>query len=220
MPPCGGKVFQQIYQLCTSYRGLVWLMLAADLLIALAYIAIPVTMAVVLSHRRDDIPYPWLWTLFVAFIIACGMPHLVHAWSLFTGIEYLAAHVVIGLVTAMASVGTAIAFAFVLPQIKNLPSPRQQLAILEKEVAYRTKEKDRLIREINHRKGNQLQILSSLLRLERKAADNDKTSAMLDRMTAEVERMSERHRALSTVDHLGPDHLFDNAIPATQQDGV
>jgi hypothetical protein len=132
MPPCGGKVFQQIYQLCTSYRGLVWLMLAADLLIALAYIAIPVTMAVVLSHRRDDIPYPWLWTLFVAFIIACGMPHLVHAWSLFTGIEYLAAHVVIGLVTAMASVGTAIAFAFVLPQIKNLPSPRQQRAILEK----------------------------------------------------------------------------------------
>jgi hypothetical protein len=216
----GGVVFQQLYQFCTSYGGLVWLMLASDLWIALAYFAIPVIMAVVLRHRRDDIPCPWLWTLFVTFIIACGMTHLAHAWSFLTGIEYLAAPVVLGLVTATASVGTAIAFAFVLPQIKHLPSPRQQRAVLEKEVAYRTKEKDRLIREINHRTGNQLQILGSLLRLERKAADNDKTLASLDRLADEVERMSERHRALSTVDHLEPDHLFENVVPATQHSGL
>jgi Histidine kinase len=210
-------VFQQIYQFCTSYGGLVWLMLGADLSIALAYFAIPVTMVVVLRHRKDDIPYPWLWTLFVTFIIACGLTHVVHVWSAFTGVEYLGAQVTIGLITATASVGTAIAFAFVLPQMKNLPSPKQQRALLEQEVAYRTKEKDRLIREINHRTGNQLQIISSLLRLERKAADNDKTLAMLDRMAAEVERMNERHRAHSTVDYLGPDHLFDEFIPAAQQ---
>ncbi len=195
-----------------SYGGWVWLILVSDLSIASAYFAIPVTMVVVLRNRKDDIPYPWLWILFVAFIVACGMTHLGHVWSAFTGIEYLGAQVVIELVTAAASVGTAIAFAFVLPQIKNLPSPKQQRVLLEQMVAARTAEKDRLIREINHRVGNQLQIMGSLLRIEKLGADNDMTRATLDRIAGEVERMTERHRAHSTVDYLSPD-VFDDPAP-------
>ena len=101
----GACLFQQIYQFCTSYGGLIWLALASDLSVALAYFALPVTMAVVLRQRKDDIPYPWLWTLFVIFIVACGLTHIVHVWSAFTGAEYLGAQVIIGLVTAAASVG-------------------------------------------------------------------------------------------------------------------
>jgi hypothetical protein len=59
---------------CTSTGGLIWLLIASDLSIALAYFAIPVVMAVVLRERREDIPYPWLWTLFVTFIVAAGSP--------------------------------------------------------------------------------------------------------------------------------------------------
>src|SRR5436190_19049436 len=124
-------VLQEIINFCTSYSGLLWLALASDLAIAVAYFAIPITMAVVLRHRKDDIPYPWLWTLFVTFIIACGLTHVVHLWSAFTGVEYLGTQVIIGLITATASVGTAIAFALVLPQMKSLPSPKQQRALLE-----------------------------------------------------------------------------------------
>ena len=207
-------MFQQIYQFFTSYAGLIWLALASDLSIALAYFAIPVTMALVLSQRKEDIPYPWLWTLFVTFIVACGLTHVVHVWSAFTGVEYLGAQVIIGLITAAASVGTAIAFAFILPQIKNLPSPRQQRALLEEMVATRTAEKDRLIREINHRVGNQLQVMSSLVRIEKQRADNDNTLTALDRIAAELEQMNERHRAYSTVDYLGPG-VADDPSPAT-----
>jgi hypothetical protein len=89
------------------------------MLIALAYFAIPVTMAIVLRNRRDDIPYPWLWMLFVIFIVACGMTHLVHIWSVVMGGEYLGLQATIAAITALASVGTAIAFAFVLPQIST-----------------------------------------------------------------------------------------------------
>jgi hypothetical protein len=215
----GGVVFQQLYQFCTSYGGLVWLSLATDLSIALAYFAIPITMAVVLSHRKDDIPYPWLWTLFVTFIVACGLTHVVHLWSAFTGAEYLGTQVMIGLITAAASVGTAIAFAFILPQIKNLPSPRKQRALLERMVVARTAEKDRLIREINHRVGNQLQIISSLVRIERQRAGSEETAAMLNRIAAELEHMNERHHVYSTVDYLGPDVADDTfptaSLPAT-----
>jgi histidine kinase len=208
-------VLQQIYQFCTSYGGLVWLALASDLSIAIAYFAIPVTMAIVLSQRKDDIPYPWLWTLFVIFIVACGLTHVVHVWSAFTGAEYLGAQVITGLITAAASVGTAIAFALVLPQIKNLSSPRQQRALLEQMVAARTGEKDRLILEINHRVGNQLQIMSSLVRIERRRTDNNETLAALNRIAAELERMNERHRSHSTVDYLGRD-VVDDPGPATE----
>lgn len=207
-------MFQQIYQFCTSYGGLIWLALASDLSIALAYFAIPITMALVVSQRKDDIPYPWLWTLFVTFIVACGLTHVVHVLSAFTGAEYLGAQVIIGLVTAAASVGTAIAFAFILPQIKNLPSPRQQRAQLEQIVVIRTAEKDRLIREINHRIGNQLQIMSSLVRIEKQRADNDDTLAALDRIAAELERMNERHRTYSAGDYLGS-HVSDDASSKT-----
>ncbi len=58
-----GLGVQETYQFCTSYGGLIWLALASDLSVALAYFALPVTMAVVLRQRKDDIPYPWLWTL-------------------------------------------------------------------------------------------------------------------------------------------------------------
>jgi hypothetical protein len=71
-------------------------------------------MAIVLSQRKD-FPYPWLWTLFLIFIVACGLTHVVHVWSAYTGAEYLGAQVITGLITAAASVGTAIAFAVVLP---------------------------------------------------------------------------------------------------------
>ena len=197
-------MLQQLYQFCTSYGGLVWLALASDLSIAIAYFAIPVTMAVVLTHRKDDIPYPWLWTLFVTFIVACGLTHVVHVCSALTGAEYLGTQVFIGLITAAASVGTAIAFAFILPQIKDLPSPRQQRALLEQMVAARTAEKDPLIREINHRVGNQLQIMSSLVRIESQRTRSKETLATLARIAAELEGMNERHRAHSTVDYLGP----------------
>jgi hypothetical protein len=202
-------VLQQIYQFCTSYGGLVWLSIASDFAIALAYFALPVTMAVVLSHRKDDIPYPWLWTLFVTFIVACGLTHVVHIWSAYTGVEYLGAQVIIGVITAAASVGTAIAFAFILPQIKNLPSPRQQRALLEQMVSARTTEKDRLIREINHRVGNQLQIMNSLVRIELQRTEKDETIAALTRIAAELQSMNDRHHANSSTDYLGPEVVND-----------
>ena len=74
-------MLEPLIQLCTSAAGLFWLVLGSDVSIAIAYFAIPVTMAVVLRQRRDDIPYPWLWTLFVMFIVACGLTHSAHAFS-------------------------------------------------------------------------------------------------------------------------------------------
>ena len=195
-------MLEPLIQFCTSATGLYWLVLASDVSIAVAYFAIPVTMAVVLRHRRDDIPYSWLWTLFVMFIVACGLTHSVHAFSAMTGGEYLWMHAAIGLFCALTSVGTAIAFAFILPQIKLLPSPAQQRAALAKVVSQRTSEKDQLIREINHRVGNQLQIVSSLVSIESRRTENGEALDILGRLKSELDKMAHEHRERSKVDYL------------------
>lgn len=198
-------MLQQILQWCTSDTTLMWTVVVSDLAIAFAYFAIPLTMAIVLRHRSDDIPYPWLWVLFVAFIVACGLTHVAHIWSAFTGVQSLWLHAILGMITALASVGTALAFATILPQIKNLPSPRSQRAMLERAVAERTAEKDKLIREINHRIGNQLQILSSLVNVERRRTKGEESHAMLDRLKQELDKMAKNHATLSSADYLRHD---------------
>jgi hypothetical protein len=190
-------MIEKLIWLCTSNSGLFWLMVLSDLAIATSYFAIPITMAVVLRHRREDIPYPWLWTLFVTFIVACGMTHLIHVWVAFTGLENIALQTAVSFGTALASVATALAFAWILPQIKMLPSPKQQRELLAATVAKRTVEKDALIGEINHRVGNQLQILNALVHMERKRASAPETEAALDRLQIELEKMGDVHLKLS-----------------------
>jgi hypothetical protein len=53
-----------------------WLHIGSDLLIFLAYFAIPIALAVVMIRRRD-LPFGALLALFVAFILACGATHLI-----------------------------------------------------------------------------------------------------------------------------------------------
>jgi hypothetical protein len=195
-------MIQRILEICSSDSTMFWLVVVSDLAIASAYFAIPVTMAIVLRHRRQDIPYPWLWVLFVVFIVACGLTHLVHAWSAFSGVDYLRVHAFITAFTALVSVGTALAFAYIIPQIKDLPSPLQQRAELERLVTERTQQKDALIREINHRIGNQLQIISSLVHVEQRRSDSPDSLAALDRIKAVLERMSDEHSRMSMRDYL------------------
>jgi type VI protein secretion system component VasK len=183
---------------CTSTGGLVWLLIASDLSIALACFAVPV----VLRERREDVPYPWLWTLFVIFIVACGLTHSVHVASAYMGVEYLRLQTILEIITALATLGAAIAFGIVLPRIKPLPSPRQQRQELMRLVAERTKEKDRLIREINHRVGNQIQVLKSMVSVETRKATAPEATAILDRLQEQLNVMAAQHIERSQADYL------------------
>ena len=198
-------MFENLIALCTSREALYWTVILSDLSIAAAYFAIPVTMAIVMRHRRHDIVYPWLWGLFVVFILACGLTHLVHVWSATVRAENLAALALADIACALASVATAVAFAYVLPEIKLLPSPAVQRQILEEAVAERTREKDLLIREIHHQLGNQIQVLQSLVSIETREAEGSETIAVLQRMRALLEKMADEHRARSADDYVRGD---------------
>ena len=107
---------------CYSWNAaLVWLHVISDLLIALAYFSIPVTLVYFIRKRRD-LPFDWLFVSFGVFILACGTTHLMEVWTLWHATYWLSGAVKV--VTAMASVPTAILLFQMVPQMLALPSPK------------------------------------------------------------------------------------------------
>jgi PAS domain S-box-containing protein len=125
----------QPHGFCYNWNsGLVWLHVVSDTLIALAYFAIPIILFA-LARKRRDIPFHWLFILFGVFFIACGSTHVMEVWNLWHAQYWLAG--VLKAVTAVASVGTAVAAAYTIPALLRLP---QTNADLETLVAQRTHE--------------------------------------------------------------------------------
>ena len=109
-----------------------WLNGASDALIALAYYTIPLTL-VYFVPRRGDLVFHWIFLGFALFILACGTTHAMELWNIWHPMYWLAG--VIKALTALVSIGTAIALIPLVPQALALPSPealkRANLALQE-----------------------------------------------------------------------------------------
>ncbi len=119
--------------------GLVWLHALSDGLIASAYLSISLGLAY-FARRRLDLPYPWLFQLFGAFIVACGMTHAMEIWTLWFPTYWVSG--ALKAVTAGVSMVAAITLFPVIPLALNLPSRRELAAIaldLEQQVRDRTR---------------------------------------------------------------------------------
>ena len=109
--------------ICLLWRPeLIWTHIVTDTLIALAYFSIPVALATFVSRRRD-VAFGWVFWSFAVFITACGATHLMAIWTLYVPDYGLEA--VVKIVTAAASIGTALALWHLMPRALSLPSPTQ-----------------------------------------------------------------------------------------------
>jgi signal transduction histidine kinase len=94
--------------------GLLWTHVTADVLIGAAYVTISLSLAWLVHRVRRDIPFSWVFVAFGLFIITCGMTHFMEVWTLWEPVYWLSGGVKI--VTAAASVTTAIALPFTVPR--------------------------------------------------------------------------------------------------------
>lgn len=101
-------------------RGLIWLHLISDAVIALAYFSIPLTLLYFVRKRRD-LPFHWMFLLFGLFIVACGSTHVMEVWNLWHANYWLAG--IIKAITAIASIVTSILLVQLVPRAMALPSP-------------------------------------------------------------------------------------------------
>ncbi|MBD3883886.1 PAS domain-containing protein [Phormidium tenue FACHB-886] len=102
--------------------GLVGLHIASDLLIALAYYSIPLTLFYLVKQRRD-LPFNWIFLLFCGFIVACGTTHLMEVWTLWHPVYWLSG--ALKAATASISVFTAAQMVPLVPKALALPSSAQ-----------------------------------------------------------------------------------------------
>lgn len=90
----------------------------SDGLIGVAYVAISVTLAFIVYRAREGIPFHWMVLAFGTFIVACGLTHFMEVWTLWHPSYWLAGDIKV--ITAVASVGTAMALPPLVPRIFRL----------------------------------------------------------------------------------------------------
>src|SRR3954447_16449915 len=97
---------------------LLLLHLLSDVSIGLAYVAISLTL-IIFAHRAGKrVPFLWAFVAFGVFIISCGLTHFMAAVTLWEPVYWVAGGV--KYVTALASVGTAIAVPPLVPRALTL----------------------------------------------------------------------------------------------------
>jgi PAS domain S-box-containing protein len=101
---------------------LVWLHGLSDGLTALAYFSIPMALVYFVQQRRD-LPYPWMFQLFSAFIVFCGLTHVMEIWTLWHPDYWISGG--IKSATAAVSLTTATTLIPLLPKAIALPSPAE-----------------------------------------------------------------------------------------------
>ncbi len=119
--------------------GLLWLHGVSDTVIGLSYFSIPLVL-LQFARRRKDLEYRWVLWLFAIFILACGTTHFLALATLWLPLYWLDGTV--KLITAVASVATAILLWPLLPRLLALPSP-SALRLANEQLAWQMKEAQR-----------------------------------------------------------------------------
>lgn len=100
-------------------QGLIGLHLVSDAVIALSYYSIPLAL-IYFAQRRKDLAYNWMFLLFALFIILCGTTHIFNMLAIWYPLYRIEG--VIKLLTAVASIATAILLWRLMPHALALPS--------------------------------------------------------------------------------------------------
>ena len=96
-------------------QKLLILFVGSDTSIGLSYIVISATLAYLVAKVRQSLPFQWVFLAFGTFIVACGGTHFLDVWTLWVPIYWLAGTV--KLLTAIASIITAVMLPFMLPSM-------------------------------------------------------------------------------------------------------
>ena len=129
--------------MCYQWQpGVLSLHVISDGLISLAYLSISCTL-LLFVHRRIDLRHKWIFLCFAIFIIACGVTHAMEIWTIWQPTYWIAGGT--KLITALASVTTAILIIRYFPAALRLPTPsalQKARSDIEREVIERVRAED------------------------------------------------------------------------------
>lgn len=95
-----------------------WLYITSDVLIGLAYFAIPAIIFLVIRKRKSDLPFLKIFWLFILFILFCGATHFIDAVIFWTPVYKFSA--ILRFATALISWATVVSLVYTLPKALKL----------------------------------------------------------------------------------------------------
>jgi signal transduction histidine kinase len=125
---------------------LTWTHVVSDLLIGISYVAISCTLLHIVRRSEGSIPFHWMVLAFGLFIVACGGTHFMEVVTIWKPYYWVAAAVKI--VTAAASVSTAIALPLLSPAILHRMSEAKTAGVRRSQLEVANAELQRLYGEL------------------------------------------------------------------------
>lgn len=180
--------------------ALVWTHVTADSAIALAYLAISVTLAYLVYKARRDIPFHSIFLAFGLFIIACGGTHFMEVITIWRPVYVFSAAVKI--FTALVSLMTAVVLPFNVPTILALAQKAKASEQVTATLRASEERKEALLREVHHRVKNNLAVICSLFYLQSMQTRDEETVQMFRDMENRVHSMALVHQRLYGSENL------------------
>ncbi len=193
---------------------LVWLHVVADLLIGLAYVSISATLAYLVYKASKGIPFNWVFLAFGLFIVSCGFTHFMEVWVIWEPVYWLSGYVKV--VTAAASVATAIALFPLLPKIFTLIKSARQSEERRVEIERLNQELERFNYSVAHDLRSPLRGISGfsqILREDCAAELSPEALEYLDRIQSSVSNMDTLISDLLRYATIGKQKLKLTAVP-------
>jgi signal transduction histidine kinase len=180
--------------------GVLWIHVIADILVSMAYFTIPFVLLYI-ARRRKDLPFDWLVMCFGAFIVACGLTHVMDVWNIWHTSYYVEG--VIKVLTAALSVPTALLLWRSLPDILSLPSQRQ-LRDANESLARANRELEAFTASVSHDLRSPLTTIAGQAGLLELSLPNatEEQRRRLQRIQGSVKQMSELIDALLVLSRI------------------
>ncbi|KAJ4836210.1 Protein ein4 [Turnera subulata] len=118
----------------------------SDFLIAVAYFSIPIELLYFVSC--SSFPFKWVLLQFIAFIVLCGLTHLLNAWTYYGphSFELILSLTIAKLLTALVSCATTITLLTVIPLLLKVKVRelflKQNVLELDQEVGMMKRQKE------------------------------------------------------------------------------
>jgi two-component sensor histidine kinase len=181
--------------------GLVWTNVVADSLIAIAYLALSVTLVYIGYKGRHDIPLPWMLATFGLFIVACGCTHFKEVVTIWVSVYIISAAVKI--LTAAVSLTAASVLPFTVPQVFELVQQAKTSQRVTDQLRASEARKEALLQEVHHRVKNNLAVICSLFYLQSTHTKDNETVQIFRDMERRVHSMALVHENLHASETLG-----------------
>jgi PAS domain S-box-containing protein len=150
-----GSLFERVFSaegfmphgMCYQWQSdVLALHVVSDGFISLAYFSISCTI-LYFVRRRIDLKHKWIFLCFAIFIVACGATHAMEIWTIWHPAYWLSGSIKV--ITALASVSTAILLIRYFPSAMSMPSPsalQNARLDIEREVGERIRSEEDLRR--------------------------------------------------------------------------